>query len=337
MPDFWSHSGFNLADRNADGKLTVTNSLLRAWWSRPEVTPVAESCNHERALHAALSAEPSRPVSATELATMQDPDAIDNYRVMLAFRDRLLNTPTLESAYLGIFREGNVTVPPIFIDQLAQMIAHNILDGTEDPLEVRAAELFFRPQKVSLQDGNVMLADADTVDLHKSGGNYGDIGRLLVEAKMKPRKIDLDVLDRDNAESYWTRDERHDTAISFSYSSATLTAFCRVIEKWLRHFFGIETTVKPVRTIEDRNWAWHIGLDAEATGILNDLYEGKELDAARNRRILSLFQLDFADQSIVRPAIAGRPIYLACAMNNDDVLRVKPQNLLVNLPLISLS
>lgn len=337
MPDFWSHSGFNLTNRDADGKLVAGDDLLRAWWRRPEVAPVAESCDNERALHAALLAAPRRAVSAIELAAMQDPDAGENYGVVLAFRDRLLAAPTLEAAYLDIFRGGNVTVPPIFIDQLAQMIVHGILDGTDDPLEVRVAELFFRTQKISLQDGAVMLADAETVNLHESGGNYGDIGRLLAESKIKARRVDLDVIDRDNAESYWTRDERHDTVVSFRYGGAALIAFCRVIEKWVRHFFGVEVAVKPLRTIENKRWAWHIGLDAEATAILNDLYKGKELDVARNRRILSLFQLDFADPSVVRPDVAGQPVYLACAMNAEEILRIKPQNLLLNLPLASIS
>ena len=33
------------------------------------------------------------------------------------------------------------------------------------------------------------------------------------------------------------------------------------------------------------------------------------------------------------PALAGRPVYLAMAMNADNVLKLKPQNLLLNLPL----
>lgn len=337
MPDFWPHCGFNLAGRDAEGKLTVTDSLLRAWWCRPEVSPVPESCDAERQLHAALLAEPRRTVSEKELRAMRDADAIDNYRVVLALRSRLLSAPTLEAAYLDIFRGGNVTVPPIFIDQLAQMIVRSLLDGTEDALEARAAELFFRPQRVSLQDGVVMLADAETVDLHQSGGTYGDLGRLLVQNKTKPRSVVLDVIDRDNAQSYWERNERYDTVMSFAYGGAALTAFCRVVEKWLRHFYGTQVAVKPVPAIEEKRWAWHIGLDAEATGILNDLYHGKQLEAERQRRILSLFQLDFAESPMLRPDVAGRPVYLACAMNNDGVLRVKPQNLLLNLPLASSS
>jgi hypothetical protein len=337
MRNFWNHSGFNLAGRDADGKLTASDELLRAWWRRPEVAPVAESCSAERALHAALTAAPRRPVTDDELAAMADPQARENYGVVLALRERLLAAPTLEAAYLDIFRGGDVTVPPIFIDQLAHMIVRGILDDVEDPLEARAAELFFRTQKVSLQDGAVMLADAETVELHASGGNYGDLGRLLVEAKTKPRRVELDVLDRDNAERYWMRDEAHDTVVSFNYDGAALSAFCRVIEKWVHHFYGVQAAVQPLRTIEEKRWAWHIGLDAEASAILNDLYQGKQMDAERNRRILSLFRLDFADASLVRPDVAGHPVYLACAMNGNDVLRIKPQNLLLNLPLASIS
>lgn len=328
-----------LADRDTDGKLIVTDALLRAWWCRPEVSPIPESCSTERALHAALLDDPRRAVTETDLNAMADPDARESYGVMLAFRNRLLAAPTLEAAYLNIFKGGNVAVPPLFIDQLAHMIIHNILtrDVDADPLEVRAAELFFREQKVSLQDGAVMLADADTINLHASGSTYGDIGRLLVEASIKPRSIDLDVLDRDNAQTYWTRDEAYDTVISFNDNRAALPAFCRVIEKWIRHFTDAGTAVSPVRTIEDRQWTWHIGLDAEANAMLNDLYRGAALDAERARRILSLFRLDFANPSVVRPDVAGRPVWLACAMNAEGILRIKPQNLLLNLPLSSIS
>ena len=47
--------------------------------------------------------------------------------------------------------------------------------------------------------------------------------------------------------------------------------------------------------------------------------------------------MDFAEPSVVRPDVAGHPVYLACAMDEEDVLRIKPQNLLLNLPLASAS
>jgi hypothetical protein len=268
---------------------------------------------------------------------LQDADAQDNYRILLAWRDRLLAAPTLEAAYLDLFRAGSINVPPVFIDQLTQLIVQGMLDGSEEALQVRAAELFFRKQKVAIENGAVMLADADTVELHATGANYGDIGRLLIEANTKPRRVELDVLDQENADTYWARNERHDTVISFAYGRAALTAFCRVVEKWIQHFYGVPVVVRPLRAIEAKQWAWHIGLDAEASAILNDLYAGTELEEERNRRILSLFQLDFVDPAVVRADVAGRPVYMACAMNAEELLRIKPQNLLLNLPLASIS
>jgi hypothetical protein len=35
----------------------------------------------------------------------------------------------------------------------------------------------------------------------------------------------------------------------------------------------------------------------------------------------------------MRAEVAGRPVYLAMAMDEHHVLRLKPQNLLLNLPL----
>jgi hypothetical protein len=50
-------------------------------------------------------------------------------------------------------------------------------------------------------------------------------------------------------------------------------------------------------------------------------------------RLLSLFRLDFAEPSVMIAEIAGRPVYLALAVTEDGRLKLKPQNLLVNLPL----
>lgn len=81
--------------------------------ARPEVAPIDESCAQERALHAALLAEPRRVVTDAEISALQDPDAQDNYRILLAWRDRLLAAPTLEAAYLDLFRAGSINVPPV--------------------------------------------------------------------------------------------------------------------------------------------------------------------------------------------------------------------------------
>jgi hypothetical protein len=304
---------------------------------RPEVHPVEESCDAERALHAALMDDPRRPVAQAEIDAIADEDARDNYRVLLRFRGRLLEGGTVEACYAALFRGDAIDVPPLFIDQLAHVILRNVLADRGDPLEARCAELFFREQKLTLREGHALLADLETIGMHASGSRYGSIGRLIVEAEGSLGQVNLDVLDRHNASLYWQRESRHDTAISLSYGHAAPEALGRVIEAWVAHFQAVAVSVHPIRAIEEEHWAWHIGLDAESTAILNDLWRGEDVDAGRMRRILALFQLEFPDRATMRPDIAGRPVYLAIAANDDDVVRVKPQNLLTNLPLAAQS
>jgi hypothetical protein len=305
---------------------------LRAYYLRPEVHPVEESDDAERSLHDALMAEPRRRIAQHELEALGDPDARDNYRVVLAFRDRLLAAGTVEACYAGAFK-GAVDTPPLFIEQMAHVILRNILDGCEDPLKLRAAELFFREQQASIQEGHALLADRETVQLHAAGSRYGSIGRLIVEASGTLGKVDLDVLDRANAALYWERESRHDTVISLTYGRAALDALAAVIGLWVQHFLGIAVRVKPIRRIDEPHWAWHVGLDAESTAILNDLWSGAEVEHGRMQRILALLALEFEDPGAMRADIAGRAVYLALSANEEGVVRMKPQNLLANLPL----
>lgn len=337
MQDFWRNSGFHLLERDRDGRLTLTDDFLRAYLARPEIRPVEESGPNEIALHQALLEDPRQEVAESLLERVEDPDARDNYVLLLAFFSRLKRAASLESGYLEIFSEPNVSVPPLFIDQLAQIIVRNVLDGCDDPLEPRAGELFYREQKASTDGGVVMLADLETVEMHAAGNRYGNLGRLVVEAQTPLASVELEVLDTENADAYWLRDQRHDFVISLNFGRAANRAFCRLMEKWIRHFVGVRVSIQPQRAIEDRNWAWHIGLDAESTAMLNDLWHGKELDPGRLRRLLAMFRLDIADPVAMRSEVAGKPVYLALSMNENGVVRMKPQNLILNLPLAPVS
>jgi hypothetical protein len=91
--------------------------------------------------------------------------------------------------------------------------------------------------------------------------------------------------------------------------------------------------VTALEKIHDKKWVWHLGLDAQATLILNDLYLGNRVDNNRLKRILCLFKLEFEDGTAVVQKVRGRPIYMAMAQDEQNLLRIKPQNLLLNLPL----
>src|SRR5690349_12907855 len=194
-------------------------------------------------------ASPRKAVAPAELDAVEDPDARDNYRIVLAFRDRLLEAGTVEACYMGLFK-APVSIPPLFIEQMVHVVLRNLLDGCDDALRLRAAEIFFREQQATIQEGHALLADLETVEMHASGNRFGSIGRLIVEAQGALGKVDLDVLDRANAGIYWERESRYDTVISVTYGRASLDALARVMEAWIAHFLGLKVTVKPIRKID---------------------------------------------------------------------------------------
>lgn len=106
-----------------------------------------------------------------------------------------------------------------------------------------------------------------------------------------------------------------------------------MLQRWVAHLTGAAVTVTPLARIDDRQWRWHVGLDVESTAILNDLYRGQPVDESRLARLIGLFRLDFTDPADMRPDLAGAPVWLGLAMTADGTLRLKPQNLLLNLPL----
>jgi hypothetical protein len=334
MPDFWPSCGYRLLTVGGDGRLTLTDDFLRSQLLRPELAPVPESDAAEVALHEALMTDPRRRVRDADVAALGDADVRENYAVWLRFRERLAGAPSIEAAYVSLFRGEGVDVPPLFVHQLTQIVLRHLLGEGADPLEARAGEMLFRAQKVSvLEDGAVMAADDETVDLHASGVAFGSLGELLARNKTPLRSVDLDVLDRDNAPLYWERSERFDLAVSLNRGQPALAALCRVLERWIAHFLGVSVRIEPLRAIDDPRWSWHVGLDAEASDLLNDLYNDAPVDEARRNRLLCLFRLEFADPGDMRAAIAGRPVYLGMAMDAQSRLRLKPQNLLLNLPL----
>jgi hypothetical protein len=309
----------------------VTDDFQRPNNQLPHNHPHQQTGPPQHPFHEALNPDPRRTVSESELAAVEDADARDNYRVLLRFRQKLLDAGTLEGCYMSLFK-ASIDIPPMFVDQLAHVILRNLLDGCEDALRLRAAEVFFREQKATIQEGHALLADVETVEMHASGSQYGSIGRLIVEAQGEVAQKNLDVLDRANAALYWQRESRHDTVISLTYGRPALDAFCRVLEAWIFHFLQTRVLVSPIRRIEEMPWAWHIGLDAESTAILNELWSGREIEHGRMRNLLALFALRFEEPAAMRADIAGRTVYLALS-SEQGVVRMKPQNLLTSLPL----
>lgn len=323
MSDFWLSCGHHLVDRDASGGLLPTDEFLRAYLARPELAPPPEACPAERALHDALLALPRRPISAGEIAAIADPDARENWQQMVAFRDHLLRHGTLEAAYLDLMRHGVGGTPPLFLDQLVHVILRNALHGCEDPFVLRAAELFFRPQRLAVHDGALIAADEETI----AGISSAPLSPLVSMLGL-PAAARIDVLHDGNADTYWQRSDAFDMALDLTASRRGLAALGEAMTRWIKHMLAIDVAIEPLTEMRDAAFTWYVGLDAAGTRIGDVLWNGEELDDASRGRIVALFRLTFGP-----PADApGAPVYLILAMTSDKVLRMKPQNLLTGLP-----
>ena len=328
MKDFWLSCGHHLLDRDAGGGLVVSDEFLKAYFARPELVPPADACGAERALHGALLSDPRRPVAAAEIAAIADADARENWRVVIAFRDQLLAHKTLEAAFCDLVRRGPGSTPPLFINQLVHVILRNVLDGCGDPFMLRAAELFFRPQRLALHEGSLIAIDEETV----AGVRPQPVSPLVAMLGL-PATGEVDVLNDANAETYWERSDRFDFGLDLTAGRRGLDALGQVIGRWITHLLAIEVGIEPLVAADDVNLTWYVGLDAEGTRIGDALWNGEALDEAARERIVGLYRLTVRDRDIVLDNARDNPIYLILAMTPERTLRMKPQNLVTGLPI----
>ena len=334
MREFWVASGHHLTRRADHGGLVATPELIIAYLARPELMPPADACEAERNLHASLLADPLRPVSKADIAALADADACENWTFMMNFRDRLIAAPSLEAVYAALARNGAADLPPIFLSQLCHLILRNALEGCDDPYTLRAAELFYRSQQATVHDGALLLADAEVIEAQQHAQH--DMHSSPLAAMLAPKAFgEMDVMDDENAWTYWSRSDAHAMVMNIGGNPKARAGLCRVIERWVAHLLGVAVNVETVASIEDRDWRWFVGLDSEGTRIGNALWNGDALDGNAAERIVALMRLNIENARLVDERVGTRPVYLILAMGADKVVRLKPQNLVAGLPLVS--
>jgi hypothetical protein len=250
-----------LLDRDAAGKLLVTDEFLKAYLARPEFVPRSDACAAERRLHKALLRDSRQFVGASQLAAIADADARENWETMIAWRDHLVKHRTLEAAYLEIIRR-NIKFPHLFIGQLVQAILRNALDDCEDAYVLRAAEMFFRPQKLVMQEEAVTAIDEEmqsSLDRHPRSPLIALLGL--------PVATEVDILNDATAGGYRERSDRFDMAFDLTAGGRGLVALGSVITLWLSHLLAIDVAVEPLTELHGASWNWYVGMSSEATGI----------------------------------------------------------------------
>ncbi|MFN9505146.1 MAG: DUF6352 family protein [Rubrivivax sp.] len=364
----WPDAGWHALQRTPEGWHQPTPGWWHRWLERPELVPPPEACRHERQLATRLHADPMRAVNDAELQRIADADARDNWRWWLGFRDEVQAAGTLEAWYLRLMRGGQVQVPAVVIDDVVQDIVRGLVQdlglgeggegqaSIDGAFTVRAAELLFRGQRITVHEGAVLAGDAAQLDLVKDTGGYGELGRLLREAQITPRRVDLRVLNAEAAADFWAsacaspprrdwlldmrlelnQDLGHGLHFTLQRKHAGPSALAQVLERWVWHLLRVAVRIQPLPRIDDARWRWHTGLDAVSSALLNDLYEGREVSPERQQQLLSLFKLEFEQPQEMRHDLQGAravPVYLGLARQPDGLLKLKPQNLILNLPL----
>jgi hypothetical protein len=181
---------------------------------------------------------------------------------------------------------------------------------------------------VTFHEGTVLLADAEAVELHEQERHASPLLSMLGG----PAVTELDILDEENAAGYFARSDAFDMVLNLG-SALARRGLATAIAAWIRHLLAIEVEIEPVERIDDENWTWFVGLDAEATRIGNALWKGDELEPESAERIIALFRRGFPDVREVVPEVGSRPAWLILAMTPDRTIRMKPQNLVAGLPL----
>jgi hypothetical protein len=328
MMDFWLSSGHHLLDRDEHGRLRVTNEFMKLYLARPELAPPPDACVAERNLHAALLSDPRRPVVEADVEALADADARENWRYMIALRDRFVAYRTLEATYAALIRD-RIHVPLIFVDQLTQLILRNALDQCDDAYVLRAAELFYRPQRLTVHDSSLLSADQEYLEAHGAGPSP------LAEMFGLPQEPNVEVLSDLNTHTYWERSDSFDLALDLTAGRRGLTALSIVIVRWVKHLLDVDVVVEPLNELRDVTLSWYVGLDTHGTKIGDALWHGAEIDEATRNTVVGLFRLTFCDPRVVIDRMVGESVYLILAMAPDRVLRMKPQNLLTGLPVRS--
>ena len=80
-----------------------------------------------------------------------------------------------------------INFPPLFVEQMVQIILRNILNENAFPMQIRAAELFFRSQIVSIAEDEIMVADEATVNLNAEQNK-------IENKKLNKLDVDIDIL-----------------------------------------------------------------------------------------------------------------------------------------------
>jgi hypothetical protein len=192
---------------------------------------------------------------------------------------------------------------------------------------LRAAELFFRTQRMTLHEGALIAADEETI-----AGTSNTPTSPLVSMLGIPAEAEIDIMSDGNADHYFEHSDLFHGAIDLTAGRRGIAALAEAMRRWIAHVLNVEVVIEPLTELQEAKFTWYVGLDSDGSVIGDRLWNGDDLDEAMAARVVGLFSLTFREPENVIERVRGEPIYLILAMTPDKLLRFKPQNLVTGLP-----
>src|SRR5207237_1988446 len=181
----------------------------------------------------------------------------------------------------------------LFRTQPLHVILRNALDGCDDPFVLRAAELFFRTQRMTLQEGSLIAADEETI-----AGTSNTPTSPLVSMLGIPAEAEIDIMSDENAEHYFEHSDLFHAALDMTAGRRGVMALAEAMGRWIAHVLNIEVTIEPLTELREAKFTWYVGLDSDGSRIGDLLWNGEELDDATAARVVGLFSLTFCDPDV---------------------------------------
>ena len=152
---------------------------------------------------------------------------------MIALRNLWSRTAPSRRPISHLVRDGIGGTPPLFVNQLVHVILRNVLDDCEDAFMLRAAELFFRPQRLTSHGGSLIAADDELIAQAPARirrrscpcSGCPPMPRSMCSATTMPQ-------------TYWARSDRFDMALDLTVGRRGLAALGEVIVRWLTHLLS---------------------------------------------------------------------------------------------------
>ena len=132
--------------------------------------------------------------------------------------------------------------------QLVQAILRNALDDCEDAFVLRAAEMFFRPQKLAFR----RRAPSPRSTKRPSCSSAASLHRRWLRCSVCRRSPKSTGSTTQTADAYWERSDRFDTALELTATGRGSAALGEVIARWLSHLLAIDVAVEPLTNCATR-------------------------------------------------------------------------------------